>query len=263
MTAMLAEAADRNLAAHAGLPCRVLPRSRVRAEDDLTVVDSGLACDTFNLVCRARLSRAAAPHRIQETLGHFGERGHPFSWWLGPGSEPEDLPTLLEDAGLRAAEGELAMGMALTDLPSGVAGPAGLVVRRVETAADLAAFAALSAANWTPPDLNVVAFYRETAPHFLAPGCRQWLYLGYYADEPVATAELTLGGDVAGLYNIGTRPDVRGRRIGSVMTWTPLRDAARQGVTHAILQASEMGQNLYARLGFRAFGTITEYQPHA
>ncbi|MFN8653779.1 MAG: GNAT family N-acetyltransferase [Gemmatimonadales bacterium] len=258
----LADAADANLAAHAILPCRVLPGARVWADEALTVVDSGLPCDTFNLICRSRLRAEAAAQRIADALAYYQETQHPFSWWLGPGAQPDDLPRYLEAAGLVPAESELAMGLDLTEL-AGVELPAGLSVRRVTTAGELEEFAQLSAANWSPPDPHVLAFYRAAAPHFLAPDAPQWLYLGYNADTPVATAELTRTGTMAGLYNIATRPDHRGRGIGTAMTWTPLRDASRAGLTHAILQAAPMGQRLYARLGFQAFGAITEWKLHA
>lgn len=259
----LADAADANLAAHAILPCRVLPGARVWADEALTVVDSGLPCDTFNLICRSRLRAEAAAQRIADALAYYQETQHPFSWWLGPGAQPDDLPHRLAAAGLEPAESELAMGLDLADLPGPDPWPEGLTIRRVTTPEELEAYATLSAANWSPPDAHVLAFYRAAAPHFLSPRCDQWLYLGYYATTPVATAELTRAGSVAGLYSIATLPDQRGRGIGTAMTRTPLRDAARAGLTHAILQAAPMGQRLYARLGFRPFGSITEWKPHA
>lgn len=263
MNPALADAADANLAAHATLPCRVLPGARVLADGELTVVDSGLPCDTFNLICRARLQPDTADRRIAAALALYREVDHPFSWWLGPGARPDDLPRRLEAAGLVPVESELAMGLDLPDLPGPDPWPAELTIRRVTTPEELAVYATMSAANWTPPDAHVLAFYRAAAPHFLSPACDQWLYLGYNAATPVATAELTRSADIAGLYSIATLPDYRGRGIGSAMTWTALRDAARAGLSHAILQAAPMGQRLYARLGFRSFGTITEWKHHA
>jgi hypothetical protein len=66
----LAAAADDNLAVHAGWVQERLPEMRVRIERDPVLVDSGLPCDTFNLVCRARLERDSAPQRIRETVDY-------------------------------------------------------------------------------------------------------------------------------------------------------------------------------------------------
>jgi ribosomal protein S18 acetylase RimI-like enzyme len=256
----LSDAADENLAAHAEFPCRALPRSRVERDPELVLVDSGLACDTFNLICRARLIATSARARIEHALAFFRETGHPFSWWLGPGSLPAELPALLADAGLQPAESELAMALELGRLRDQPPLPEGLTIRRVRTAEELDLFGTISAGNWDPPDQNVVRFYQLAAAAFLDPASRRWLYLAYRQGRSVATAELTVGGGVAGLYNIATIPAWRGRGIGSLMTWTPLRDAAQAGLPWAILQASAMGQGLYARLGFQEFGSITEYK---
>jgi GNAT superfamily N-acetyltransferase len=253
-------AADENLAVHATWASRRLAEARVELADDLILVDSGQPCDTFNFICRARLNPANAPARIQYALRFFAESGHPFSWWLGPGATPDNIPALLVEAGLNAAESELAMALDMSQLRQGPL-PDNVIIERVRTPEQLEILACLSAANWSPPDQEVVRFYRRAASHLLGGDAPQWFYLGRYQGEPVATAELTVGGGVVGLYNIFTRPDARGRGVGSAMTVQPLLDARAAGHTTAILQASAAGQSLYSRLGFRSFGTITEYKP--
>lgn len=256
----LADAADENLAIKATLPCSALRGARVERTPELTVVDSGLPCDTFNLVCRARLPRDTAVERIERALAFFRVTGNPFSWWLGPGASPPELPALLKDAGLEPSESELAMALDLDKLGAPPVSPRDLRVTRVRTPEELADFARLSAANWDPPDPLVTRFYHEAASAFLDTQARQWLYLGLLDGTAVATAEVTIGGGVAGVYAVSTQPARRGQGIGSMMTWAPLQDARAAGLSVAILQAAEMGQRLYARLGFRPFGTITEYK---
>jgi ribosomal protein S18 acetylase RimI-like enzyme len=146
-------------------------------------------------------------------------------------------------------------------LPSQVPDIAGLEVRRVRTRVELEAWAEIAAANWTPPDPQVLAFYRCAAPALLDPGAPQWFYVGYLDGEPVATAEAAVQAGTAGLFNISTRLAVRGRGIGSTMTWRPLRDAAAAGCELGVLQAAAAGVGLYRRLGFTTFGEITEYKP--
>jgi ribosomal protein S18 acetylase RimI-like enzyme len=257
-----ATVADDNLLAHATAATRTLPGARLAITSDLAMVDSGLPCDTFNFICRSRLSPKAAAGRIGDALDFFAVTGHPFSWWLTPGHSPVDLPDLLESAGLQAAESELAMALVLSDLAEPEAAT-GLEIRRIRVRADLDAYARLSAANWSPPDQQVISYFSQTAATFLAPGSEQWIYLGLVDGEPVATAELTVGGGVVGLYNISTVPSYRGRGIGSAMTAAPLLEARSAGHRTAILQAAPDGVRIYQRLGFRQFGTITEYKPPA
>jgi ribosomal protein S18 acetylase RimI-like enzyme len=99
------------------------------------------------------------------------------------------------------------------------------------------------------------------APALLDLDAPQWLYLGYLDGEPVATAEATVAGDTVGLYNISTRPEHRGRGIGAMMTWRPLRDALACGCDLGVLQAAPDGVSMYRRLGFEAFGDIMEFNP--
>jgi GNAT superfamily N-acetyltransferase len=258
----LAAAADANLAVHATWLLPHLPGARVRDEPDLVLADSGLPCDTFNFACRARLAAESAPARIAEALRFFAHTGHPFSWWVGPGHAPARLPELLREAGLEEAETELAMALPLSAARESPA-PPGLEIRRVSTPQELAAYARLSAANWLPPDPWVLRYYDLAAPWLLDPASRQWLFLGLWDGAVVATASLTVGGGVVGVYNVATLPAMRRRGIGSAMTLAPLLAARRQGHHTAILQAAPDGVGLYRRLGFQPFGQITEFKPPA
>ncbi len=258
----LAHAADANFVTHAGWAASRVPGMLVRDEPDLVLVDSGLACDTFNFVLRARLDRDTAARRIAGALDHFGRVERPFSWWVGPADLPAGLGHLLAAHGLARAESELAMAANLAGLPDEPP-PAGLEIRRARTPGELADFARVNAANWSPPDEDVVRFHERTAPVTLSPGAPLWFYVGYFEGAPVATAELAVGGGVAGLYGVSTLAACRRRGFGRALTLGPLLDARAAGLRHAVLQASADGAPVYRRLGFEAFGEITEFKPAA
>ncbi|WP_437735642.1 GNAT family N-acetyltransferase [Sorangium sp. So ce1335] len=257
----LATAADDNLAVHASWAQERLPGARVVRDAGLVLVDSGLPCDTFNFVLRSRLDAAAAPARVQEAIDSFRRAGRPFSWWVGPADEPENLGDLLRAAGLEAAESEVAMAADLHAIRADGEPPRGLEIARVTTAAQVRDFARLLAGNWTPPDPDVVRFYERATPALLSGDAPLWLYVGYLEGTPVATSELAVGGGVAGLYNISTIPSYRRRGIGRALTLRPLLDARAAGLRVAILQASADGLRLYEQMGFVATGRITEYKP--
>jgi ribosomal protein S18 acetylase RimI-like enzyme len=257
----IADAAGANLAAHFSFVHRRLDGMRVREGDGVLLVDSGLPCDTFNAACGARLDADGADAIIGDAIAWFADADRPFAWWVGPGDEPRDLGARLQHAGLAAAATELAMradlGTARLDVPV----PIHFDIRRVTTAAELAHFAAINAANWTPPDPLVLAFYARAADVLLAPASPLRFYVGYLDGEPVAASELTVAGSVAGLYNISTLAAVRGRGFGTAITAAPLRDAVAEGISTAILQAAPAGVSIYRRIGFTPFGDITEYKP--
>ncbi len=259
--AALHAAATANLAVHMRWVQANTPGMRVVEQDGLYLVDSGLACDTFNVVAGAHLDETTAGPAITRVLSHFRAVDRPFAWWVGPSDQPADLGRYLAAAGLRATGSELAMYADLGSLETTDTHPEGLRIRRVSAFEQVRDFARIVAASWTPPDSNVLRFYEAATPALLSDSCPIFLYVGYLGVEPVATAELTLAGGIAGLYNIATVERHRRKGIGSALTLVPLIDAREEGIGMAVLQAAAAGQNLYARLGFRPYGHFTEYTP--
>jgi ribosomal protein S18 acetylase RimI-like enzyme len=256
-----AERADEAFVTHVTWALERTPGMVTRVRPELVLADSGLPCDTFNFICRARLAGADPAAVVLEAISYFSGAQRPFSWWVGPADTPRDLGGTLERLGLARAESELAMALPLRG-PTAPAPPVtGFEVRRVRTVAELDVFARLSAGNWDPPDAQVLRFYERTAPALLSAESPQWLYVGYLDEEGVATAEATVHDGTVALFNISTRPAFRGRGIGSMMTSVPLRDAQAGGCDLAVLQAAAAGVGIYRRLGFADFGEITEYKP--
>ena len=253
-------AAEKNLVAHMTWVQSRLSGGQVEVDDELVVSDSGLACDSFNFVCRARLSNEVGRERIARVVRQFTGVGRPFSWWLGPTDEPAELGAILLDSGFEAAESEVAMAVELRRLGSADLSPHGLRIERATTPAQVRDFARINAANWNPPDELVLRFYDLATPLLLRPDCPLRLYVGYLGDEAVATSELTVCTGAVGLYNISTLVTSRRKGFGSALTLRPLLDARAEGHDTAVLQASADGQGVYARLGFKETGQYTEYQ---
>lgn len=253
-------AAEANLVTHMSWVQKRTPGMRVYEDEQLTVVDSGLATDTFNFVGRARLANDSLRERINRVARHFNTVRRPFSWWVGARDRPPDLAQALLEAGFEAAESELAMAADLNALHITDLAPYGLRIERVRTAKQIHDFAAINAANWVPPDQAVIRFYEAAAPALVAPEAPIRLYVGYLGEEPVSTAELTVSGGVAGLYSISTLEAHRRRGIGSALTLRALLDAREMTLRTAVLQAAVDGLGVYTRLGFRATGQFTEYK---
>ena len=257
----LSDAADANFLVHAAWAQRRLAGMRV-IRSGVTLVDSGLPCDTFNCILAARLTVGIADAAIEGALAHFRAAGRPFSWWVGPADRPADLAARLEAAGLRAAEAELAMSVrAEAALSAAPPAPSELSIERVATRSQLADFAAVNAANWSPPDQNVIRFYALAAASLLSAASPLRYFVGRIGREPVATVELAVGGGVAGIYNVATRDAFRRRGFASAMMAHALEDAHAAGLRTAVLQAAPDGVGVYRRLGFAEFGTIREYKP--
>lgn len=155
----LADAADENLALHAGWVHQQTASMRVLNDSEFIVIDSGLPCDTFNLICRARLAAATAHERIHAAIKHFVNVQRPFSWWLGPGATPADLATHLLATGLEEAETEVAMAADLKQMRWVAPSHAQLTIRSVKSAEQLTDFACTIGMQENAPDPHVLQFY--------------------------------------------------------------------------------------------------------
>ncbi|MDJ1501541.1 GNAT family N-acetyltransferase [Xanthocytophaga agilis] len=64
----------------------------------------------------------------------------------------------------------------------------------------------------------------------------------------------------AGLHMIGTTPNGRGKGIATTMTRYLLQEAKANGSIYCVLHASLMGEPIYRKLGFTAYGEIETYR---
>ena len=229
--------------------------------EDLLLVDSGVASDTFNKIARTRIKDAGADARIEKAIAHFRTAGLPFGWWVGPASRPLDLEARLMRHGLATGGQEPGMMLELRELAARPSAPAGLEIRRVTTTKELTDSCEVFAANWEPPDPAVIEFFMRCSATLLKADTPMRIFTGYLDDQPVATSEVFLGSEVAGLYAVGTKKKFRGRGIGSALSWAAADHARHQGIAAMVLQASEAGRRVYSRLGFREFCRFAEYTP--
>ena len=250
---MLLRAMEANLAEHASHLHRHRPGMTVDEPGDLVVADSGLTDDTFNIISYARFAPADADRRIASTVDALARTGRPYSWWVGPASTPADLSARLSSAGLSVSEREPAMVAELRDVERAAA-------TVVSDAAGLAAFAAVVAANWDPPAPTVLEFFTRATPWALAPDCPSRYLLRYEDGVPVAAAEVCFAAGVAGIYNVCTLTAWRERGHATHLMRAAMSLARENGFDRAVLQASEDGARVYARLGFEPVGDFVEHR---
>ncbi|BCF82660.1 GNAT family N-acetyltransferase [Rhodococcus qingshengii] len=257
------DAMDANLVSHACHLHEHLPTGSVTVSADVVVADSGLTDDTFNIIAGARFAVPAAEgpeedRRLLDVLAWLRATGRPFSWWTGPRDKPSDLGARLSALGCVRSEEERAMTADLDVVPRPTP-VSELCVQRVTTRSQLADYAAVMAANWSPPSTAVIRFFEDTADDILDERSRSSFVVGYANSQPVAGAEVHFAADVAGLYGVVTLETARRRGFGSAVTLAALDIARERGARTAVLQASSDGAQLYRNVGFEDVGTYAEY----
>lgn len=227
-------------------------------EDDLAWYATGILDPGFNGVFKARLRPNALDKKIEETLEPFRGRNLPMCWWVGPASRPTNLGKRLESHGLKLEA--KAPGMAADlDFLKKVEVPKELRIERVRDRRALADWTRILISAFGIPEESSGLIFELFDRIGYAPDSNLSNYVGIVGGEAVSTSTLFLGREVAGIYNVATLPDARGRGVGAAMTFAPLREARERGRRIGILQSSEMGYSVYRRLGFEQCCTIDMY----
>jgi ribosomal protein S18 acetylase RimI-like enzyme len=86
-------------------------------------------------------------------------------------------------------------------------------------------------------------------------------YLGWLGNTPVGTASLVLSDGVAGVWNVGTLSEYRHRGVAATLMHHILSEARMLGYRDSMLLASNEGQPLYERLGYKTLSHIRVFVP--
>ncbi len=245
----LARANEDNLAE--GLAaCARAYGGEARDEPDLLWCATGLHAAGWNRVPRAQLAPDTVDERIEWVIARARELGVPFLWDVGPSMRPLDLGGHLLRHGFSDEGEEPAMGVALANLPETLPLPDGVTVERVLDRAAQEQWVRTSCEGFGMPPSAVEPEVAAMAHDSLGDDAAAHYYLARLHGEPVATSALTPAAGVAGIFAVSTLEAARGRGIGTAVTLAPLLDARSRGYCVGVLQASEMGYPVYARMGF-------------
>jgi GNAT superfamily N-acetyltransferase len=223
---------------------------------DLLWIDSGFPCPTWNGVLQARLSSLS---RIDDIQNYFRSKKLPMSWWVGPGTRPADLGSRLKTRGFIHVEDFPGMAIDLWAFTEDFAMPGGLSIKPVCNLKDLTNFTYVVKTGFQLPYpcaralLKLFCHLSREQPSLF------YHYLGIFNGKPVATSSLFFAAGVAGIYLVCTAPGVRGRGFATAMTLAAMRKAAELGCRVVILRASQMGEGMYRRIGFREYCKLGLY----
>jgi GNAT superfamily N-acetyltransferase len=246
----MAAAVEADLVAHVAR-LHEPPIGEVFREDGAVWFITGRPSHDDNGILRAGLSENHPDETIERRLAPFKSRALPMMWWFFTpiGGLRSNIERALDAHGLTPASDRPGMGIALSvfhapPLPQGVS------THRVHDEEMFAIWVEVVGRAFDSPDFatgpstvaNRALGFGDDAPfrHFLCRVDETW----------VGASTLSLGAGVAGLGNISTLPEWRGRGIGTAVAAAALTEAKGMGIGIGALSADEPGVPLYEKLGF-------------
>ncbi|MGI8554674.1 MAG: GNAT family N-acetyltransferase [Dehalococcoidia bacterium] len=226
---------------------RFSPDGAIEEQDGVMLARSGhlLPFLNFAAVFRPPSDPAAVLARAQAFFFPFGLR-----FMLCTVDEAAStMAPVAEAAGM---EPNSEPGMLLAPLEGSIPAVPGLRIQNVEDAETLRAYidtmtAGFGGGPWALPEILA------DAAMLRVPDITH--YLGVINGVPVATATRVTSHRIAGVFNISTIPNYRKRGIGEAITWRAALDGRQEGCIASYLQASELGEPIYLRMGYRTVAT--------
>jgi len=212
----------------------------------------------FNGVLSTKPFEEADEAFIEETIQYFRGKGIDiFTWWMDPPLQASDWKTALSKHGFGFDNDTPGMALDLQTLSVSQPSVEGLEIRETADAESMRVWSNVFTIGYgLPLDWEDTVYDLWVK---LDNDSRMRNYIGYLNDKPVSTSCLFLGGGAAGIYSVATLPEARGKGIGAALTLKPLQDAREMGYRIGTLQSSDMGFNVYKKLGFRHLCQIENF----
>jgi ribosomal protein S18 acetylase RimI-like enzyme len=198
-----------------------------------------------------------------DLIGHadafFARRKRGYTVKIRDTGQDTDLEARCADAGL-VAFGEPFPEMICRQPFADVSPPDGVAIRLVRDEQGLRDFAAVNADAYAvygmPPEVFTDSF---DEPASLLGDDDTGVVVAYRDDVPLAAALTYLSDGIASLQWVGTATRAQQAGLGRVITQAVTNLAFERGATKVTLQASEMGEPVYRKLGYETLYHYRNY----
>lgn len=246
----LLAAHDRNLAAVLHHTARTTPGAVIEDDGRLLLVSTVPEWPAPYQNGALRRDHALPPDEVlSRAKPFFSGRTQGYCVWIAAHADA-DLEEAALAAGMRTVDGASAPRMAIDRVPDAPAIPAGVHLREVVDEAGRRAYV----------DVTVPAYADSFLPEHVITAQLSSLeslhdddvraVVAYDGDDPVAAAMVVVSDGVAGVQFVGTVPGARRRGLAELCTQWTVRAGFELGAFAAVLEASEMGEPVYRRMGF-------------
>lgn len=254
----MVELIDQNFNLHARKIAELTDGMKVITLENLSLVDSGLPCDTFNIIHIFNGYNFSKKELIT-AVNHFRNKNFPYCIWINKENFQPSVKKTLAELSIAKQNEEIGMALDLNNYYP-IDNQGHECIMTADSKSRLLEYAQVIAENWTPIDKNVLKYYKMTADKYLDKKNNIYLLVYYYKNKAAATVELfPTDNKTIGLYGFTTLEKYRGLGIGSSLFTFALNKAKEMGFSKLILQASEDGIRIYRKYGFEDHTIYFEY----
>lgn len=235
-----------------------LPQADVYKGQDVSWCITGIPVRPCNVVFKARMKPEYVDSAIKSVIEKARTKDVPLRWYVGKDTEPADLGEHLVAHGFTTWGPDPMMAVDLQTLKEDTRTLPGLDVIDVKDTDNLKIWTNVLSRGMGATPQGETAIFRWFSA-IMELGLPMRFYLAFHNGVPAATSQLVLAEGVAGIQYVTTVPEARNQGIGYAITLHPLLEAREMGYRAGTLQASELGERVYRRMGFRKCGEITSY----
>ncbi|NLB83223.1 MAG: GNAT family N-acetyltransferase [Synergistaceae bacterium] len=228
----------------------MLPTSRMEFRDGSLCVSTGVSIADQNFVWGCLEEDLESG--ILRAVSFFQQERVPFTWWISPFTNFQDLRKALARKGLKERCTPPAMALDLISQNSSAELPPSVTVRVASSLEDARTWARCSLKGFSSGSEHERTF-SAFAEGFLRVSIGQSFRLLtlLYEKSPAATALISFIEETAGLYFFSTVPAFRRKGLGRMLLSRCIEEARSAGCSLMTLQASPDGYPLYLGAGFR------------
>lgn len=227
-------------------------------KSNLTLVDSGLNSDTFNIIHIIN-GHHISDQEIETAVNHFEDKKLSYTIWIAKNQLNDKVKSILATLGMLSTESTPGMKLNLSDFKS-VSEYSLPEIKIVSTAEELNSYAYMLSDLWKPRDENVTTYYNQIS-RIILENILPIQYALYLKDGiPVGGVEICITKDTLGIYGLVTIDSHRREGIGTALMHYALTLGKSKDLVTAVLQSSESGFTIYKKLGFKIMTEYFEYK---
>lgn len=246
-----------NFSKHAWLIPSLTEDMQVTHTEHISYVDSGLSCDTFNIIYIHHSNLVL--DELKGVVEQYEKNQREYCIWIGEENLSPQVENILSSLNIKRQAHEAGMILLLEEYTP-IADTKHTNISEVKNLDQLKEYAKVIAENWSPPDQNVMDYYDRTSRHYLDKSNNIQLLIYAHEGAPASTVEMfPTDEETVGLYGFATLSKYRGQGIGTSLLTFCLNKAKELGYKRVILQGTDDGLGIYRRFGFREVTNYYEY----